>query len=122
MTMPFTLLMTITMNAELLFALCGAVLVGMGLYVLAAIPHLLRKILAFNVVASGVFLILVGLGQARGPGAGEPDTVSQTLVLTGIVVAFASTALALALLRRWVQVSGRTALDEIPESDEESRL
>jgi multicomponent Na+:H+ antiporter subunit C len=114
--------MSITMNAELLFALCGTTLVGMGLYVLAAIPHLLRKILAFNVVASGVFLILVGLSQAKGPGAGEPDPVAQTLVLTGIVVAFASTALALALLRRWVQASGRTALDEMPEPDKESRI
>lgn len=113
------------MSAELLFALGGAVLVAMGLFVLAAIPNLLRKLLAFNVIASGVFLILVGLGQVRGPDAGEPDPVPQALVLTGIVVAFASTALALTLLRRWFKASGYVTLEveqgPEPEPEEERR-
>lgn len=106
------------MTADLLFSLGGAVLVTLGLYALAAIPNLLRKVLAFNVMASGVFLILVGLGQARGPNAGDPDPLPQALVLTGIVVAFASTALALTLLRRWFRASGRATLEmeQAPEA------
>lgn len=93
------------MTSETLFALGGAVLICSGLYVLIAIPHLLRKILAFNVMAGGIFLVLIGLGQGRA------DPVPQALVLTGIVVAFGSTALAVILLRRWFQVSGRATLE-----------
>ena len=96
------------MSAELLYALGGLALIVLSLSVLVADPHLLRKLLAFNVMASGVFLVLVGLGQADG----SPDPVPQALVLTGIVVAFASTALALVLLRRWFLVSGRASLEE----------
>lgn len=95
------------MAPETLYALGGAFLFAIGLCVMVAIPHLLRKILAFNVMAGGIFLVLVGLREA-----GEfPDPVPQALVLTGIVVAFASTALAVLLLRRWYHVSGRATLE-----------
>ena len=95
------------MNPELLYAFGGALMFTLGLYVLVAVPHLLRKLLAFNIMASGAFLILVGLGQS----SGEPDPVPQALVLTGIVVAFASTALMLVLLRRWYRCSGQVTLE-----------
>jgi len=63
-------------------------------------PHPLRKILAFNVVGSGVFL-LFGAIAYRGAGAGMGgDPVPQALLITGIVVAFSATALAVALLLR----------------------
>lgn len=95
------------MSAEIFYALGGTTLIVMGLYGFVSIPHLLRKLLAFNIMASGVFLVLVGLGQAQG----EPDPVPQALVLTGIVVAFGSTALALVLLRRWFKISGTASLE-----------
>lgn len=95
------------MAPEILYALGGAFLVAIGLCVMVAIPHLLRKILAFNVMASGIFLILVGLREAEA----FTDPVPQALVLTGIVVAFASTALAVLLLRRWFHLSGRATLE-----------
>jgi multicomponent Na+:H+ antiporter subunit C len=60
------------------------------------VADVLRKILAFNIMGSGAFLVLVGLAQQDG----IPDPVPQAMVLTGIVVAVASTALALALARR----------------------
>lgn len=101
------------MNAELFYALGGAALVSLSLFVLVAIPHLLRKLLAFNILASGIFLMLTGLGQ-RG---GTPDPVPQALVLTGIVVSFASTALALTLMRRWFRMSGRITLDSGTDSE-----
>jgi len=56
----------------------------------------LRRILAFNIMGSGAFLVLVGLAQRHG----VVDPVPHAMVLTGIVVAVASTALALALGRR----------------------
>ena len=51
---------------------------------------------------------MVGLAQREG----EPDPVSQALVLTGIVVAIAATALALVLIRRYYHLSGETTLAE----------
>ena len=45
------------MNAATLAGLCGAALVGLGLFGFVTHPHLLRKILAFNLLGSGVFLL-----------------------------------------------------------------
>ncbi|MEW5893899.1 MAG: NADH-quinone oxidoreductase subunit K [Pseudomonadota bacterium] len=84
------------MSAGLLYALAGVLLFALGLGGIVLLRHALRRILAFNVMGSGAFLVLVGLAQRDG-GA---DPVPQAMVLTGIVVAVAATALALALLRR----------------------
>lgn len=72
--------------------------------------HLLRKILALNVMGSAIFLLLVATAY-RGPTA-APDPVPQAMVVTGIVVAFASTALAVALARR---IHAETGLEHLPE-------
>lgn len=93
---------------EPLYALGAALLICLALWALVALPHLLRKLLAVNLLASGVFLLLLALAP---PGEGSADPVAQALVLTGIVVSFAATALALALLRRWVDLSGRATLE-----------
>jgi multicomponent Na+:H+ antiporter subunit C len=82
-----------------LYALCGAALAGIGLYGLLAGPQLLRRILGFNVMGSGIFLLFGSLA-ARGGAAAPPDPVPQAMVITGIVVALAATALALALAGR----------------------
>jgi multicomponent Na+:H+ antiporter subunit C len=94
--------------SALLYALAGAALFAIGLAGLLALPHLLRKILAFNILGSGAFLILVGLGQRDG----VADPVPQAMVLTGIVVAIAATALALALARQLLDLSGQMSLPE----------
>lgn len=96
------------MSVGLLYALAGAALFAIGLAGLLALPHLLRKILAFNILGSGAFLILVGLGQRDG----NVDPVPQAMVLTGIVVAIAATALALALARQLLERTGRMRLPE----------
>jgi multicomponent Na+:H+ antiporter subunit C len=96
------------MSAALLYALAGAALFAIGLAGLLLQPHLLRKILAFNILGSGAFLILVGLGQRDG----VTDPVPQAMVLTGIVVAIAATALALALARQLLDLSGQMRLPE----------
>ena len=88
------------MNDATIFGLCAAALVGMGVYGLIVNPQPLRKILAFNIVGGGVFLLLGAIAR-RGAGAGfGGDPVPQALLITGIVVAFSATALAVALLLR----------------------
>ena len=51
------------MSSGLLFACVGALLFALGIAGVIVIGHLLRRVLAFNVMGSGVFLILVGLAQ-----------------------------------------------------------
>lgn len=84
------------MTSGLLFALAGLALFALGLAGIVLIGEVLRRILAFNLMGSGAFLVLVGLAQRNG----VPDPVPQAMVLTGIVVSVAATALALALARR----------------------
>lgn len=94
----------------LLYALLGAGLVCVGAHGLATRPHPLRKLLALNVMGSGVFLFLVAVAHRnRHP---DPDPLPHAMVLTGIVVAVSITAFALALLRRIHARTGRVSLDE----------
>ena len=82
------------MTPSVLAGLTGAALVGFGLYGLILHPHPLRKLLAFNLIGSGVFLVF-GIVARRGAAAGfRFDPVPQAMVITGIVVAFAASALA----------------------------
>src|SRR5271157_2035820 len=97
------------MSAATLAGLIGAALVGLGLYGLITNPQPLRKILAFNLIGAGVFLFF-GVVARRGAAAGfGGDPVPQALVITGMVVAFAATALALALLLRLQQTGQATS-------------
>lgn len=98
------------MSAATIFGLVGAVAVGLGLYGLIVNAQPLRKILAFNLFGSGVFLVF-GTVARRGAGAGfVTDPVPHALVITAIVVSFAATALAVALLLRLYQVTGEATL------------
>jgi multicomponent Na+:H+ antiporter subunit C len=99
------------MSPGLIFAATGAVLFAMGAAGVLLLRDLVRRILAFNVMGSGAFLVFVGLAQR----AGGADAVPQAMVLTGIVVGVAATALALALVRKLHALTGRS---ELPESDE----
>ena len=110
------------MTSAMTFGLCAAVLIGLGVYGLITHPQPLRKILAFNVIGSGVFL-LFGVIAYRGAGAGMPaDPVPQALLITGIVVAFSATALAVAVLLRLHDETGSASLSapdaEKPEKGE----
>jgi multicomponent Na+:H+ antiporter subunit C len=99
------------MTPAVLAGLVGAAVVGLGLYGLIVDPQPLRKLLAFNLIGSGVFLIF-GIVARRGAAAGfEFDPVPQAMVITGIVVAFAASALAVALLLRLAETSKEVTLD-----------
>jgi multicomponent Na+:H+ antiporter subunit C len=98
------------MSAAIVFGSCAAVAAGLGLYGVITNPQPLRKILAFNLLGSGVF-VFFGVVARRGAAAGfGGDPIPQALVITGIVVAFSATALALALLLRLFQATGSATL------------
>ena len=108
------------MSGVTLYGLCSAVLVGVGLYGTIVQPHPLRKILAFNIVGSGTFL-LFGVIARRGAIAGAGgDPVPQAMVITGLVVAFSATALAIALLLRLSGEMGRDCNARMQPADDEA--
>jgi multicomponent Na+:H+ antiporter subunit C len=82
------------------FGLLGAALVGLGLFGMLVRTQPLMRIVCFNLLGSGVFLVF-GAVARRGAGAGfAADPVPQAIILTGLVVAFAATTLAVALVLR----------------------
>ncbi len=98
------------MSPATLYGLAAAALVGLGLYGTIVQPQPLRKILAFNLLGAGTFL-LFGVIARRGAAAGMGgDPVPQAMVITGIVVAFSATALAVALVLRLFAATGGTTL------------
>lgn len=94
------------MSQWVLYAISGVVLFAIGLYGLFTCEHVVRKIIAANVMGSGVFLVLVAL--ARRTPSGLPDPVPHALVLTGIVVSVSATACALALAKRLERAEDET--------------
>ncbi len=104
------------MSVETLFALCACVLVGIGLYGLIVQPHPLRKLVAFNIMGTGVFVLFGALAK-RGAAAGmAADPVPQALLITAIVVAFAATAVTVALLLRLIEATDSASLANDPPS------
>lgn len=98
------------MSGPIVFGMCGVVVVGLGLYGLITNPQPLRKIVGFNLIGSGAFLIF-GAVARRSAGAGfSGDPVPRALVITGIVVGFSATALAVALLLRLFSATGSATL------------
>ena len=86
------------MTAQWLYALTGCLIMAIGLRSAVLHASMIKRIIALNIMGSGVFLILIAIAY-RGQ-TSAPDPVPHALVLTGIVVAVSATALALALIRR----------------------
>ncbi len=83
------------------YAVAGILLFFIGLYALFFRRLLLSKILAANIMGSGVFLIFISLAERPGQAT---DPVPQAMVLTGIVVSLCFTAVAVALAIRLVEL------------------
>lgn len=92
------------MITTLLYSMTGMILFAMGLFTLIVHSHPLRKILAVNIMSTGVFLILVATAY-KPLGLGNIDPVPHAMVLTGIVVSVSVTALALLLACRVQETS-----------------
>lgn len=102
--------MTLPLTEAQLYGLCGAGLIGIGLYGAILGRSALRRLLAFNLIGSGVFIVFGAIARRGGLAGGvASDPVPQALVITGLVVAFAATALAVALLIRLAAVRRETA-------------
>ena len=84
------------MTVPVLYALVGVALFCLALYAVIVAETALRRVIAVNVMSSGVFLALVALAR-RTPGP-SPDPVPHAMVITGIVVAVSATALAIVLI------------------------
>lgn len=86
------------MTRAVLFVAAGGAMTVIGLVALVAVHDLLRRVLAINVMGTGVFVVLAAVAWRSDPSA--PDPVPHALVLTGIVVTVSITAVALALVQR----------------------
>lgn len=96
------------MTGALIYGLAGVAVFCLGFYALIAARHVLRRILALNVLGVGVYMLLVSLAARSDP----IDPIPHAMVITGIVVAVSATALALALLRRMHAEGGSGRLPE----------
>lgn len=84
------------METDFFYSTVGVLLFGMGLFSVVFNKDIMRQILAVNVMGSGVFMILIANASVSFPIA---DPVPHAMVLTGVVVAVASTAMALSLMK-----------------------
>ncbi len=90
---------------QLYYGVAGMALFALGVGFTFVSQQLLRRVLAINIAGAGLFLVLIAVGY-RGINQ-TADPVPHALVLTGIVVAFSATALAVALLRQLSQASNK---------------
>lgn len=90
-----------------IFVLVAAVIFGLGVHGLLVSGHIMRKLLALNLMLSALFLLLIVVPAAID---GRPDPVPQALVLTGIVIAVSTTAFALALMVRLFRKQGHASI------------
>jgi multicomponent Na+:H+ antiporter subunit C len=98
------------MSQYLLYSMAGMILFVLGLHGLMVLPHLLRKIIAVNIMAGGIFLFLISIAARNFDEF--PDPVPQAMLLTGVVVALSATAFAVALARRIYTVTGSAELSD----------
>ena len=81
------------MSAAALYLGLGLLLWVIGLHGLCSQTHAIRRLIAINIMGSGVFMVLVSLAR-RGD---VIDPLPHALVVTGLVVAVSATAFALRL-------------------------
>lgn len=97
-----------------------------GFYLVIARANLIKKLVGLNVFQTAVFLLYISIGKVSGgtaPIAKEGFTLysnplPSVLILTAIVVAVSTTAVALAIIVRIREAYGTVEEDEIIEQDE----
>lgn len=86
-----------------LLAATGVLIMTLGLWAFVTLRHLLRRLLAFNLLGSGIFLLLAGLAG--------PVAEVRGLILVGLVVALLGSVLGAALLLRLHAQAGQVSLE-----------
>jgi len=107
-------------------------LMMVGLYIVIARDHLVKKIMGLNIFQVSVIMFYVALAKingatapilyAHGSGPENPiysNPLPHVLMLTAIVVGVATTALGLALVVRIQEAYGTVEEDEIVRMDRE---
>lgn len=92
------------MNPSLLYALLGVALFFLGFYRFIVVSDMLIRIIALNVAGVGIFMYLVAGAYAS---ASATDPIPHAMVLTGIVVSLAATALAIMLTMRTLKAESK---------------
>jgi uncharacterized MnhB-related membrane protein len=87
----------------------GLVIMTLGLWAFGGHAHLLRRLLAFNILGSGIFLILAALTGLRDK--------AQVLIVTGLLVALAGSVLGAILIRRLYASECRLSLALVRDGD-----
>ena len=101
------------------------ILLMIGLFVVTTRGNLIKKVVGLNIFQSGVFLLYISMGYVADGAApiasDDIETYSNplphVLILTAIVVAVATSSLALALIVRIKEDYGTVEEDEIIELD-----
>lgn len=101
-----------------LYAITAGLMFGLALYGLLSRTGLIQRLLAANLLATGVFLFLVVLSVRAGD---RIDPVPQAMVLTGIVITVSVTAFAIALVRWFRATSHASSLEELARRTEDDR-
>ena len=81
------------MSLAALYLTLGLLLWTIGLHGLCSQAHAIRRLIAINIMGSGVFMVLVSLARR----SDAIDPLPHALVVTGLVVAVSATAFALRL-------------------------
>ena len=90
------------MTPDVLYSVVGLILFGIGLFGVIATAHIIRLLIAINIMGIGVFMVLLSAAYY----SDITDPIPHALVLTGIVVAIAGTALCL-----WLAVQAHVLSD-----------
>jgi len=107
----------------------SVLLVMIGLYTMLAKKNLIKKFIGLNIIDTATFLFYISMGDVEGgispiivhgAGHGAEDVVyinpiPSVLILTAIVVALATTALALGLAIRVYEHYGTLDADKLAE-------
>lgn len=98
-------------------------LMMIGFYAVIAKPNLVKKIMGLGLFQTGIFLFYISLGKVEGgtapvhmPAAAEvsySNPLPHALILTAIVVAVSTLAVALAVIVNIKQAYGTIEADEI---------
>ncbi|MFH0847073.1 MAG: cation:proton antiporter subunit C [Chloroflexota bacterium] len=105
--------------------LAAMLLFSMGLWMVAVQRNAIKKLIGLNIMETSVFLFLVSIGYLSegiapimtpgGDVSRMVNPIPQALILTGIVVAVSTTALALALVVKLYQHYGTLDVDKFRE-------
>lgn len=99
------------MTQDIIYSMTGIVLFALGLFGVIVLVSIIRKLIAINIMGIGIFMVLLATAHHEQ----IIDPVPHAMVLTGIVVAVAGTALCLWLVVR-IYLLDRAA-DKISSGD-----